>query len=204
VSTLSLRRCATVAVALVACLLPHGSTQAAPDTENTATAVIEQDAGRSFDFAWDLHKYNGDADVRHLNSATARARCVGCRATAIAFQVVIAVGSPTTVAPVNLAEAINLECTECVVVAEARQFVRVVPDPVQLTDTGRAVLNDVRVDLAALETQDALPLDQLHQAVEAQEARVRQVLQDELVLMSDPTTQTDVLASETLQDVELG
>ena len=200
---LNLRRWATFGVALVACVLPVGSTQATPDTDNVATAVIEQDSGRAFDFAWDLSRQQSDADVMHLNSATARARCVECRATAIAFQIAIIIGSPTTVAPQNTAEALNLECTGCVVAAEARQFVRVVPDPVQFTGTGRAILDDVRADLAALETQD-LPLDQLHQAVEVQEGRVRQVLQEELVLKSDPNTQTTVLEIETLQDVDLG
>lgn len=202
-TTLSSRRWATFCVALVACALPLGSAQAASDTENAATAIIEQDDGRAFDFAWDLSRQRGDDAVLHINSATARARCLHCGATAIAFQIVITVGSPTTVAPQNRAEAVNLECTECVVVAEARQFVLVVPDPVQLTGTGRAVLSDVRDDLSVLEKQ-ALPVDQLHQAVETQEARVRQVLVDQLVLESDPGTDAEVLERRTLQAVEVG
>ncbi|MGH3366555.1 MAG: hypothetical protein ACRDOY_05075 [Nocardioidaceae bacterium] len=198
------RRWAILGVAFsTACVLPLGSAQAATDTENVATAVIEQDDGRAFDVAWDLTRQRGDEAVLHRNSATAQGRCMRCGATAIAFQIVIAVGSPTTVVPQNTAVAVNVECTECVVAAEARQFVRVVPDPVRFTGTGRAVLADVREDLAALETAD-LPLDQLHQAVEAQEARVDQALGNELVLKSDPGTQTDVLESATLQDAELG
>jgi putative peptide zinc metalloprotease protein len=197
------RRWATIGVALAACVLPFASAQAAPATDNVATAVVEQDDVRAFDFAWDVSIQKGDADVRHVNSATARASCVGCGATAIAFQIVIVSGSPTTVIPQNLAEAVNVECTDCVTAAQARQFVRVVPEPVQLTGKGRAILNEVRNHLAALETRN-LPLDQLHQEVEAQEARVRQVLATELVLKSDPTTQTDVLESATLEDAELG
>lgn len=197
------RRWSTFVVGLVACVLPLGSAQAASATDNVATAVIAQDDARAFDFAWDLSIQRGDGDVRHLNSAEARSSCLRCGATAIAFQIVIAVGSPTTVAPQNIAEAVNVECTECATAAEARQFVRVVPDPVQFTGTGRAVLADVREDLAALETRP-LPLDQLHLEVEAQEARVRQVLENELVLKSDPTQQTDVLARETLEDAALG
>ena len=201
--TLNLRRWATVGVALAVCALPLGSAQAATATDNAATATVQQDGAQAFDFAWDLRMERGDDVMLHANSAYARASCVRCGATAIAFQIVVRVGSPTTVVPQNTAEAANVECTECVAAAEARQFVRVVPDPVQLTGNGRAVLNDVRDDLAALETRD-LPLDQLHLEVEAQEARVREVLATELVLKSDPTTQTDVLGSATLQDAELG
>ena len=72
-------------------------------------------------------------------------------------------------------------------VAEARQFVRVVDEPVKLTDDGRAVLADVRRQLSALETQD-VSLADLHAAVEAQEARVRTVMRDELVPKTTPPT----------------
>jgi hypothetical protein len=200
---LSVRRWATVGAALAAWALPIGSAQAATDTDNVASASVQQDDGRAFDFAWALSMERGDDPVLHLNSATARASCLRCGATAIAFQIVVRVGSPTTVIPRNTADAANVECTACTAAAEARQFIRVVPEPVQLTGAGRAVLNDVRDDLAALESRD-LPLDQLHQEVEVQEARVREVLASELVLKSDPTTQTDVLGSTTLQDAALG
>lgn len=201
--TLKTRPGTKVAAALAACVLPLGSAQAADGTDNVATATVQQDDVRAFDFAWDLSMERGDEAMLHRNSATARASCTRCGATAIAFQIVVRVGSPTTVVPQNTAEAANVECTECSSAAEARQFVRVVPEPVQLTGPGRAVLNDVRDDLAALETRD-LPVDQLHAEVEAQEARVSEVLSTELVLKSDPTTQTPVSGSATLQDAELG
>ena len=195
------RRSAALLVVLLACVLPAGSAQAA-STDNIATAVIEQDEGRAFDFAWDVDRQRGGDVVEHLNSATARARCFRCRATAIAFQIVLVSGSPGIVTPKNTAEAVNVECTECTVVAEARQFVRVVPDPVKFTGEGRAVLSDVRRDLAALEAQDP-PIDQLHTAIEAQEARVRDVLANELVLKSDPDTEPEMLKQRSLQAVDL-
>jgi putative peptide zinc metalloprotease protein len=196
------RRWATLFVVVAACALLFGSAQASPSTQNAATAVIEQDDGRAFDFAWDVSRQRGGDVVDHMNSATARARCIRCRATAIAFQIVLVSGSPTTVVPVNTAEAINAECTECVVAAEARQFVRVVPDPVRFTGQGRAVLADVRRQLSELEAQD-LPIDQLHQAVEAQEARVREVLQNELVLKGQSDTEPELLKQRTLQAADL-
>jgi len=200
VSRVSRIRIAAV-LAVLACVLPAGSAQAAhPD--NVAQATIEQDGGRAFDFAWDISHQRGGV-VDEVNKARAAARCSDCEATAIAFQIVLVSGSPTSSAPINEAVALNLECTRCQVVAEARQFVRVVDAPVRLTGAGRAELRDVRRDLSALETSDP-PIDQLHQAVETQEARVRHVLDTQLVLRSDPSEQADVLDAQLAQDADQG
>ena len=197
-------RRATLLAAVLACALPLGSAQAAAGTENVATATATADGSRVFDFAWDLDTQRGDRIVDHRNEAEARSQCVTCGATAIAFQVVLHSGSPRVVTPVNLAESYNLECTDCVTVAEARQFVRVFPKPVVLTDVGRGILADVRHDLRALEAQ-GLPAVELHQAVETQEARVLAVLRDELVLKSSPETEADVLLQQQLlQAADLG
>ena len=150
-----------------------------------------------------MSRQRGDGVVDHLNAARARARCIRCGATAIAFQIVLVSGSPTTVMPRNTAEAINLECTECATVAEARQFVRVLPAPVRFTDAGQAVLADVREQLRALEARD-LGIDQLHQAVETEEARVLDVLRNELVLKSAPDTEADLLDGRLRQAADLG
>ena len=197
------RRLAALLLTVVGCVLPMGSAQATTSTDNSATAIIEVDHGRAFDFAWNLSRKRGDAAVTNWNSATAKARCVECRATAIAFQIVLVSGSPSVVVPRNTAEALNLECTNCTVAAEARQFVRVVPDPVRFTGEGRAILANVRERLSALEVED-LAVDQVHQVVEAQEARVREVLANELVMRSDPSEETDVLQRRTLQAADLG
>jgi putative peptide zinc metalloprotease protein len=190
----------TPLLVLLACALPAGSAQAAAPTENIATATIEQDNGRAFDFAWAIAKQRGGV-VDHVNAANAAARCSHCEATAIAFQIVIA-SDAERVAPINQAVALNQACTECAVVAEARQFVRVVDAPVKLTGRGRAELADVRQDLADLEALDP-PIDQLHQAVELQEARVRDILGRELVMKADPESDADVLDAWVAQRTEL-
>ena len=177
------RRSAIAAVSLLACAAPLGVAQARDEQrkqDNTAAAVIEQDGGKAFDFAWSLRRQRGDV-VDNKNVANAAARCTDCRATSIAFQIVLAGGSPSTVEPVNQALAINDACTRCVVYAGARQFVRVVPEGhARFTGEGRSTLADVRNDLRALEGQD-LTYDELHAAVEEQEARVLQVLTEEVV-----------------------
>jgi putative peptide zinc metalloprotease protein len=197
------RRWTALLLTLAGCALPMASAHAATSTDNSATAIIEVDHGKAFDFAWDVSRQRGDADVTNWNSATAKGRCVECRATAIAFQIVLVSGSPSVVVPKNTAEAVNVECTNCTVAAEARQFVRVTQDPVRISWKGRAILADVRQHLRALEAQD-LPVDQVHEVVEAQEARVRAVLANQLVVASDPTGDTNVLERLTLQDADLG
>jgi hypothetical protein len=195
------RRAATL-LAVAVCALPAGSAQAAP-RENVASANNTVDETQVFDFAWQLTKQRGDADVDHRNSATARARCVRCDATAIAFQIVLVTGSPGTVAPINTAEAVNVECTECETVAEARQFVRVFPEPVRLTARGRQVLASVKRRLRAVEAEDPPPFE-LHAAVEAQETRVKNVLAEELVLRSKPSRDARAVERRSSQDAELG
>jgi putative peptide zinc metalloprotease protein len=194
------RRLTLLLLVLACALVPAGAQ--ASQRDNVATAITEQDNTRVFDFAWDISKQRGGV-VDHLNSAYARASCISCDATAIAFQIVISSGAPSTVAPVNLAEAYNVGCTECVVAAHARQFVRVVESPVKLTGPGRAQLADVRRELRALEGQE-LDFAQIHAAVEAQEARVRDVLATELVLKSRPEIEAEVLERRLYEDVEIG
>jgi hypothetical protein len=197
------RRCAVAALTVLACALPAGSAQAAAyrDHDNLAQATIEQDGGRAFDFAWSISRQRGGT-VDQSNKAHAAARCTDCEATAIAFQIVLASGADK-VAPTNEGVALNLECTRCEVFAAARQFVRVYEKPVRITIAGRRELDDVRATLQALEAQDP-PIDQLYQAVEAQEARVRQVLNTELVSRSDPSEEADVIDAELAQDTDQG
>jgi putative peptide zinc metalloprotease protein len=180
----SRRRRAVAAVALLACAAPFGVAQAGQDdTVNRAVATTEQDGARVFDFAWSLDRQRGGV-VDHDNIANAAARCTDCRATAIAFQIVLASRGATLGSPHNQAVAINDQCTSCVVYAGARQFVRIVNgNNAAFTDEGRATLSDVRNDLRALEGSD-LDVNGLIAEVEAQEARVLKVLTEEVVTTS--------------------
>ena len=192
---------AAAVLAVLACALPAGSAQAAYH-DNVAQATIEQDGGRAFDFAWDIAKQRGGV-VDQANKAHAAGRCTGCEATAIAFQIVLVSGAPSTVAPINLARAVNDRCPGCETVAEAHQFVRVVKDPVRLTGRGRATLRDVRSDLRALEALDP-PIDQLHKAIDTEAERVNEVLDTELVLRSNPSEDADVIDAQLAQDADQG
>jgi putative peptide zinc metalloprotease protein len=202
--TTAARSLALLALLVCACVLPPVA-QAYPTQrheDNVATAVVENDGGRAFDFAFEVLTPRGGAVLDNFNAANAGARCTGCRATAIAFQVVLVSGLPDRVEPHNRAVAVNDSCTECVVTAEARQFVRVVDQPVKFTDEGREVLADVRRQLRALEGQD-LSVAQIHEVVEAQEARVRAVLADDVVAKADDS-EPGVLERRLLQDSDAG
>jgi hypothetical protein len=192
-------RFALAALLAAACLFTPSGAQAAGQRhqDNVATAVVEQDGGRAFDLAFEVRTQRG-GDVDHFNAANAGARCADCRATAIAFQIVLVSGMPDSVRPRNRAVAVNDACTRCVVAAEARQFVRVVDQPVKFTDAGREVLADVRRQLRALKGQD-LALDALHAAVEEQEARVRTVMSEQVVPKADEEAEPDVIDRRLLQ-----
>ena len=126
----TLRRRVAAGVAVLACAAPFGVAQAQDatrDKDNLAVATTEPDGARAFDFSYSVEYQRGGV-VDHKNIANAAARCTDCRATAIAFQIVLVNGSPTQLVPHNQAVAINDQCTNCVVYAGARQFVRTVSD----------------------------------------------------------------------------
>jgi putative peptide zinc metalloprotease protein len=176
-------RWSIAALAVLACAAPGSAIgQADRKQDNLAVAITEQDGGRAFDFSWEVIRQRRGA-VDSSNVANAAARCTDCRATAIAFQVVLA-WNADGVTPHNQAVAINDQCTRCVVYAGARQFVRVVDGPARFTGEGRSTLADVRNVLRALEGAD-LTVDEQIAVVEAQEARVLRVLVEEVVSKGD-------------------
>jgi putative peptide zinc metalloprotease protein len=180
VSTRGRRLAALLAV--IACVAPLGAAQAAGEArpqDNFALAVTQTDGQRAFDFSWSLLRQRAGA-VDSENHARAITSCAGCRAVAIAFQVVLVVGRPATLTPKNVAEAANDHSDSSLAYAGAKQIVWVVDRPVRFTPDGRRELNDVRGDIRGLERQD-LTADQLAAALDADKARVIAVLQNELV-----------------------
>ncbi len=177
-------RWAVAALAVLACAAVPGAATGQDERkqDNVAVAVTEQDGARAFDFSWEvIRQRRGEVDSR--NVANAAARCTDCRATAIAFQIVLA-WNADGVTPRNQAVAINDQCTQCVVYAGARQFVRVVDGPARFTGEGRSTLADVRNELRAIEDA-GLTVDEQIAVVEAQEARVLRVLLEEVVAKGD-------------------
>jgi putative peptide zinc metalloprotease protein len=65
---------------------------------------------------------NGDT-VDEENSAYALASCNACTTVAVSFQLVLIVGQSDTIMPINVAEALNVNCPSCITTAIADQIV---------------------------------------------------------------------------------
>jgi hypothetical protein len=83
----------------------------------------------------ELNHIRGDT-ATPVNYAEAVSSCTDCASFGIALQLNLVQRGASTVAPWNKAVAANVECTRCVTVARAVQFVISVDDP-----------NDVRKDV---------------------------------------------------------
>jgi len=168
-----------VALAVLACAVPGSAIgQEERKQDNVAVAVTETDGARAFDFSWEVMRQRR-GDVDSSNVANAAARCTDCRATALAFQVVLAWGDVGAVTPHNQGVAITDQCTSCVVYAGARQVVVVLSEPARFTGTGRATLADVRNQMRALEGAD-LTADEQKAITDQQWARVMGVVFEEI------------------------
>jgi len=101
--------------------------------------------------------YNGPA-VNDTNVAIAQAvDCVGCRSVAVAFQAVFVGGDPSVFTPGNAAAATTAGCTGCVAFAFAFQYLVTTPGAAHLTPAGRAAVDAVAGQVAAVATSGADP-----------------------------------------------
>ena len=151
--------------------------------DNAAIAINTRDGSSLFRLAFSIRRVAGDV-VDHQNVALAWGKCQSCRTTAIAIQIVLVEGSPSTVTPVNLAVAVNENCNLCQTFATAYQFVVGTNGPVEFTKDGRRELAQVYRELRRLRNQDLAPAE-LDARVKALMERVRRVLDEELVPARD-------------------
>ena len=101
---------------------------AAPgDGDNQALAVNYEDGSSAYSAEPSLVWVTDDS-VQNTNQAYALASCTDCTTVALAFQVVLVVGDPDEVAPVNEAVAVNHTCVRCATTAISMQSVLSVPD----------------------------------------------------------------------------
>jgi putative peptide zinc metalloprotease protein len=148
--------------------------------DNQALAVNSTDGGTVYDVAFAL-VWADDDSVLNTNEAYALASCEGCRTVAVAFQVVLVVGSADVVVPQNLSAAVNYGCVECVTVALAQQLVVTVP--AALDADSLAELEALWREIAAFGADlEDVPLSEIQARLEDFE---RQVL---AVVGVDPST----------------
>lgn len=170
--------------ALFAAFLASFSLAVAPIAvadDNAAVAVNTKDDSFLFKLAFDITRlFSGQDTVDASNAAAAVSSCESCETVAIAIQVVLVTGNPSTVIPENLAIAMNIDCQSCQTLATAYQYVLSVGDgPVKLSGEGQRRIAEIRRQLQALRNS-GLPIDQIQAQVEALNGQLIDVLRTEL------------------------
>jgi putative peptide zinc metalloprotease protein len=167
---------------LLAALLALGFAALRPppaNADNGAIAINTKDGSSLFRLAFAIRRVAGDT-VDETNAAVAFSSCSNCQTTAIAIEVVLITGDASTVTPTNLALAYNYDCSSCVSVADAYQFVFSTGGQVHFTADGNQMLAQIRRDLEALRHEN-LTLDELQAKLTDIVDRLRYVLSTQLV-----------------------
>jgi putative peptide zinc metalloprotease protein len=161
--------------------------------DSQALAVNTTDGSVVYDVAYSLVTVQDGADVDSTNGAHAYASCKACTTMAVSFQLVLVVGRSAEIAPINIAEALNVNCPQCLTVAIARQLVislRAVPSEDLLRR-----LNAELEKLGAIDEQDS-PAEALAQ-VEAVTEAIERELEASGLLHPTPTPTPSPEASAT-------
>ena len=91
--------------------------------DSQALATNDTDGGIKYDVVYSMVTVKDGATVDETNSAYALASCKACTTVAVSFQLVLIVGQTKTITPINIAEALNVNCPSCVTTAIADQIV---------------------------------------------------------------------------------
>jgi putative peptide zinc metalloprotease protein len=188
-------------IILLAALFTLGLSSGAPAAyagDNAAISVNTKDGTTVFKVAFAIRHVMGDV-VDQTNGAVAYASCSDCAAVAIAFEIVLVEGNPSTVTPTNVAIAFNENCDTCVAVAEAYQFVLGTGGLVHFDHEGNKILSEIRRELHSLRKED-LTIEQLQARLDDIAARIRDVLANHLVPVGtkkNEETQTTSTATTT-------
>ncbi|MDQ1710841.1 MAG: putative peptide zinc metalloprotease protein [Frankiaceae bacterium] len=151
----------------------------ADDGNNIVSVVNTKDGADIFKMVFDIRRVTGDV-VDNGNAAIAYASCTDCKTVAIAIQIVFVTGNPSTVAPENVAIAVNENCTACETLASAYQFVVSTNGPVTFTKDGWRRLREIRKGLERLRQGD-LPIAEIQTRLDALMDELGDVLRTELV-----------------------
>ena len=172
-----------ILVFLAAGLLAAGFSAARPafaHADNAAIAVNTKDGTTVFKVAFAIRHVMSDV-VDETNAAVAYNSCSDCAAVAVVFEIVLVEGSPSVVAPQNVSIAFNENCTACVAVAEAYQFVLGGDTgPVHFDAEGNRILAEIRKQLHSLKKED-LSIAQLQTLLDSIAAQIQDVLANHLV-----------------------
>jgi hypothetical protein len=184
------RRLVLLALALAA-FLPAGlaHADAGCQGDNCAIAINQTDNSSLFDFAFAVKHVLGDV-VDQGNGAVAFSQCTSCQTTAIAIEIVLVEGDPTTIAPQNVAVASNADCNLCDTFASAYQFVITTGGPVRFTGEGKRELHEIRKEIESWSSQ-GLSNDEIRAKLPELIARIKNVLATQLVRVGREQQESD-------------
>jgi putative peptide zinc metalloprotease protein len=112
-----------------------------------------------------------DGVVDERNEAYALTNCRGCATQAVAFQVILVVGSAEVVSPTNVAVAINGDCAQCVANAVAQQLVLTLDRMPSDEELALLEATWARV-VATLDAVGTVPIDQTIAELQELEAEI--------------------------------
>jgi putative peptide zinc metalloprotease protein len=118
----------------------------------------------------ELNRIHGPR-VTPVNRAVAFGSCTDCQTLAVALQLNLYRRGAPIAAPENLAAAVNFQCTRCVTVARALQYVIPVDDPTTTPPEARALIQALNRELVAIQSDRAVTLAEAEQRIDAVIAR---------------------------------
>jgi putative peptide zinc metalloprotease protein len=153
--------------------------------DSQALATNSTDGGIRYDVVYSLVTVSGGKAVDEQNSAYALASCKACTTVAVSFQLVLIVGQSDVIKPINVAEALNVNCPSCLTLAIANQIV--------VTLKAQPSDDLIKQLTAELEKLNAIPRDGAGSAVQDVQAvqdEIDQTLRDSGLLANPTPTPT--------------
>jgi putative peptide zinc metalloprotease protein len=191
-------------ILLLGALVSVGLSAARPTlatADNAAIAVNTKDGTTVFKVAFAIRHVMSDV-VTETNAAVAYNSCTDCASVAIAFEIVLIESDASVISPTNVAIAFNENCSTCVAVAEAYQFVLGTGGgAVHFDAEGNRILAELRRRLHSLRKED-LTIDQLQAILDDMSAQIADVLANHLVSVGparpqEPTTTAPATSTTT-------
>lgn len=199
------RRASAIALLTIVALVASTVGTAAGQTtggDNAAIAVNTKDGSTLFRLAFSVRQLAAN-EVSPSNAAIAYASCDSCQTVAVAIQVVLVLGEADTVAPTNMAIAINDGCSACQTAALATQFVLGVDPGDRLTGPQISELQHLRQRFKEL-SKSNLAFEDLITQLNQLTTDLGAVLQRDIANPSQPALDAPTTTSTTSPDDSSG
>jgi hypothetical protein len=153
------------------------------DDDSRVTVQERNESGRNVVTIW--NKKDGRMRIRGsieldrvpgstaspVNHAVATSSCIECQTMSVALQIALVPKDADRITPENAAVAVNYECTRCVTIARALQYVIQVDDPNEVPREVRELIREIDREMRDIARDDALTIWQANERVSAVIAR---------------------------------